>query len=45
MPTSIRSLSPSLLSRTLRGRHLAGPSLADNLAGGPTLLVFLRHFG
>ena len=45
MQPSTDSFPPSLLSRALRGRHLAGPTLADNLAGGPTLIVFLRHFG
>lgn len=39
------TLPPDLLARPLHGRHLTGPTLADNLAGGPTLVVFLRHFG
>ncbi|MEM9292141.1 MAG: hypothetical protein AAGD01_10710 [Acidobacteriota bacterium] len=34
-----------LLAQPVRGRHLQGPSLADNLSAGPNLLIFLRHFG
>jgi hypothetical protein len=37
-------LDRDLLERPVRGRHLAGPTLADNLRE-PTLVVFLRHFG
>ncbi len=37
-------LDRNLLERPVRGRNLAGPTLADNLRE-PTLVVFLRHFG
>ena len=29
----------------LQGRNLTGTSLAEELAEGPTLLLFLRHLG
>ena len=38
------NLEPVVLGRTVVGRNLGGPTLADNLRE-PTLLVFLRHFG
>ena len=44
MDARVESLSPSLLEQPVRGRHLEGPTLGDNLRP-PTLLVFLRHFG
>lgn len=34
-----------VLARAVRGRNLAGPTLAENLVPSPTLLCFLRHFG
>lgn len=38
-------LSQDLLATTVVGRNLTGATLGDQLAGGPTLVVFLRHFG
>ena len=38
-------ISQDLLRTPVRGRRLVGATLGDNLAGGPTLLCFLRHFG
>ena len=40
-----RTLPIDLLVRTVQGRNLQGDTLAQNLEPGPTLLVFLRHFG
>ena len=34
-----------LLERPVRGRHLRGDTFGEALGAGPTLLVFLRHFG
>ena len=45
MHTTTGSLSTDLLARIVRGRNLQGDTLAQNLAPGPTLVVFLRHFG
>jgi len=33
------------LDLPVSGRNIAGGTLAEALAGEPTLLVFLRHFG
>lgn len=33
------------LDRPLRGTHLTGRTLRDELAVGPVLMSFLRHFG
>ncbi len=38
-------LSSELLATAVDGRNLVGPTLRDNLAEGPRLVVFLRHFG
>jgi len=38
-------LSPTLLATAVEGRNLLGPLLSDQLAEGPQLVVFLRHFG
>ena len=40
-----RPLPAELLATPVRGRNLRGTTLRDELAGEPTLLVFLRHFG
>lgn len=40
-----RILSAELLATPVRGRHLGGATLGENLADQPCLLVFLRHFG
>ena len=43
------TLEPTLLDRTVQGRQSHGVAfqgpLKDVLAGGPTLLFFLRHLG
>jgi hypothetical protein len=39
------SIPADLLAVPVRGRHLTGSTLGENLAGGPTLVAFLRHFG
>jgi hypothetical protein len=44
MTSQAQSLDQNVLQRPVRGRNLAGPTLADNLRE-PTLVVFLRHFG
>lgn len=38
-------LDDALLARPVEGRHLAPGPLAAQLRPGPTLLLFLRHFG
>ncbi len=38
-------LTPAILDIPVRGRGLRAPTLGGNLAGEPTLLVFLRHLG
>lgn len=38
-------LDPALLSMPLRGRHLDGETLGEQLGHGLQVLVFLRHFG
>jgi len=35
----------SALDRPVRGTHLRGRTLRDELAAGPVLMSFLRHFG
>ncbi len=39
------SLDDALLDAPIAGRHLRGDTLRAELAGRPTLLIFLRHFG
>lgn len=39
------SLPATLLDRPVTGHRLRGDTLGENLSHGPTLLVFLRHFG
>lgn len=39
------TLPAALLDAPVHGRHLTGQTLGANLAGGPTLVAFLRHFG
>jgi len=41
----MQTLAPELLQMPVTGRNLAGPTFGDQLAGGPRLVVFLRHFG
>jgi hypothetical protein len=41
----MRTLQPELLATPVAGRNLTGATLGEQLAGAPTLLVFLRHFG
>ncbi|MFT5291772.1 MAG: hypothetical protein ACI8QS_003500 [Planctomycetota bacterium] len=41
----MQTLSSQLLNSPVTGRNLAGATLGDQLAGAPTLVVFLRHFG
>ena len=43
--TPIRTLPETLLAKSVGGRHLRGTTLGANLAGAPTLIVFLRHLG
>jgi hypothetical protein len=38
-------LPTGVLAQPVSGRNLLGESLGDALRPGPTLLVFLRHFG
>lgn len=42
---TMQTLSPELLASHVTGRNLVGATLADQLAGGACLIVFLRHFG
>lgn len=42
---STRPLSHELLNAEIEGRNLEGGRLGDHLGEGPTLVVFLRHFG
>ena len=44
MNSTLQTLTPEVLAGPVRGRHLQGTTLAENLAQ-PTLLAFLRHFG
>ena len=39
------SLPNSISSHPVTGVNLPAAMLGDVLSGGPTLLVFLRHFG
>ncbi len=41
----MRHLPQTFLDRPVTGVNLVTGSLADQIAGGPTLLTFLRHFG
>jgi len=41
----MQTLAPDLLAKPVAGRNLAGPTFGDQLAGGPRLVVFLRHLG
>lgn len=41
----MQTLSQDLLATPVTGRHLTGATFGDQLTGGPTLVVFLRHFG
>jgi len=45
MQSTPRVLPPRLLERPVEGTGLRGPTLADQLGPGPTLVAFLRHFG
>ena len=45
MQDRIRTLPAALLDEPVRGRHLGGTLLGQELANGPHLLVFLRHLG
>ncbi len=38
-------LSPELLDTPVRGRNLRAGGLRNQFGPGPTLFVFLRHFG
>lgn len=38
-------ISPATLDLEVTGPGIASGSLGATVAGGPTLLVFLRHFG
>jgi hypothetical protein len=40
-----RSLPRQILDSPVRGRNLASGPFGAQLGPGPTLLVFLRHFG
>ncbi|MFT5689401.1 MAG: hypothetical protein ACI8PQ_002245, partial [Planctomycetota bacterium] len=39
---NMQTLSSQLLNSPVTGRNLAGATLGDQLAGAPTLVVFLR---
>lgn len=41
----MQTLQPDLLVSPVTGRNLFGATFGDQLAGAPTLVVFLRHFG
>jgi len=45
MTDRIRTLPPALFDEPVRGRHLEGATLGEELASGPRLVAFLRHFG
>lgn len=38
-------ISETILNRPVQGVNLTPGTLRDQLGAGPTLLVFLRHFG
>lgn len=40
-----RPLEAEVLDRTIFGANLEGETIREELSGGPTLLVFLRHLG
>ncbi len=44
-PSDSRPLAADLLEQIVYGRNLRGDTLGEQLGSGPTLLVFLRHFG
>jgi hypothetical protein len=41
----MNQLSREILDRHVAGRHLEGGTMREVLSHGPSLLVFLRHFG
>ena len=41
----MRHLPQTFLERPVTGVNLVAGTLADQIAGKPTLLTFLRHFG
>jgi hypothetical protein len=41
----MRHLPQKFLDRPVDGVNLVAGTLADQIAGEPTLLTFLRHFG
>jgi hypothetical protein len=41
----MNQIEPEILETPVEGINLAAKTLADQLAAGPTLLVFLRHLG
>lgn len=45
MNQTSRTLSAPTLALALRGRHLRGATLGEELADEPTLVAFLRHLG
>ena len=46
MSTDLPHTIPAeVLARPIRGLNLSDTTLGEALGGGPTLVVFLRHFG
>jgi hypothetical protein len=43
--TPPQPLTAAVLDRPVEGHHVDPGPLADVLGDGPTLLVFLRHYG
>ena len=41
----MKKIDPNILDAPVEGVNLAPGSLRDQIAGQPTLLVFLRHLG
>ena len=41
----MRQIETHILEEAVEGRNLRGSTLSDELQGGPTVVVFLRHFG
>ena len=41
----MKRIPPEVLEEPVSGQNLKPGTFADQLQGGPTLLVFLRYFG
>ena len=45
MEATMERIGADTLALRVSGQNLIGGTLREQLADGPTLLVFLRHFG